>query len=247
MDVFQELDTLLRNQSATTGIHDDDSDSVYVYAAAMASIENAVVVVSDMLRGKSRIFAGEFGNELGLEEYNSEDSIWEHKILAMLPDEEMAEKVLAELRFFRFLRKIPKARRTRYCLMSSLRFRSQEGRLCDMLHKMYYVYAAGQPGIVRFAICIYGPLSCKLPYRSAAVDTVTGTSEALTSEVSDLLTSRQRQVLTLIDGGMTSAEIAERLCISLHTVSRHRQEILAALQVRNSVQACFRAKALGII
>ncbi len=40
---------------------------------------------------------------------------------------------------------------------------------------------------------------------------------------------------------------AEQLSISKNTVSRHRQDILAKLQVRNYVEACRVAKALAII
>ena len=46
---------------------------------------------------------------------------------------------------------------------------------------------------------------------------------------------------------MTSKAIADRLCISVHTVSRHRQEILSKLQVGNSTEAIRIARQLGII
>ena len=54
-------------------------------------------------------------------------------------------------------------------------------------------------------------------------------------------------MLALIDGGLTSKEIAARLNISLHTVSRHRQEILAKLQVKSSIEACRMARSMELI
>ncbi|MDE5899935.1 MAG: LuxR C-terminal-related transcriptional regulator [Muribaculaceae bacterium] len=51
----------------------------------------------------------------------------------------------------------------------------------------------------------------------------------------------------IIDSGLKSSEIADRLNISIHTVSRHRQEILAKLQEKNSIEACRLAKSMELI
>ena len=61
-----------------------------------------------------------------------------------------------------------------------------------------------------------------------------------------ILSPRERQVLALIDTGLKSAEIADRLHISPHTVSRHRQQIIARLQVKNTHEACRVAKSLHL-
>lgn len=46
-------------------------------------------------------------------------------------------------------------------------------------------------------------------------------------EITDtVLSAREGQVLSLISMGMTSAQIADRLCISQHTVNTHRKNIL---------------------
>ena len=47
----------------------------------------------------------------------------------------------------------------------------------------------------------------------------------------DALTPRQRQVLTLIAAGLGNAKIAERLEISVKTVARHRENIMARLNL----------------
>lgn len=51
-----------------------------------------------------------------------------------------------------------------------------------------------------------------------------------------LLTSREKQVLTLIISGYTSKEIAQRLSISKRTVDKHRQNILTKLDIRSVAQ-----------
>ena len=48
------------------------------------------------------------------------------------------------------------------------------------------------------------------------------------------LTRREKEVLTLIVEEMTTAEIAEQLCISPKTVETHRLNLIQKLGVRNS-------------
>ena len=62
-----------------------------------------------------------------------------------------------------------------------------------------------------------------------------------------MLTRRETEILRMIDAGMMSLEIAEGLSISIHTVSRHRQNILDKLRVKNSIEACRIARELGLI
>jgi two-component system response regulator NreC len=50
------------------------------------------------------------------------------------------------------------------------------------------------------------------------------------------LTPRQRQVLTLIADGLSNVEIAERLDISAKTVARHRENIMARLNLHSRAE-----------
>lgn len=60
---------------------------------------------------------------------------------------------------------------------------------------------------------------------------------AIESATDALLTPREREVLALAKEGMFSKEISEKLNISIHTVNRHRQNILEKLQVDNMIEA----------
>ena len=55
------------------------------------------------------------------------------------------------------------------------------------------------------------------------------------------LTSREKEVLTLIAEGLSNTEIAERLIISAHTAKAHVCNILTKLSVTDRVQAAVKA------
>lgn len=245
MDNLPKLDKLLRSQTLKT--NSPAIEYLSVYAECIAKIENVVSVVSDLKNGTSRIYSGRFGDILGIKNYNKENSIWEKTILCLMAEEEREEKYLAELRFFNYLRHIPHKMRPDYYLMSKLRIKSASGDIIDILHRMYYIYSADSDTIC-YALCLYGILPFDFPGKSIIVNSVTGVSEELTSvKDASILSKREQQILKLINNGSTSADIAQTLSISKNTVSRHRQEILSKLNVRNSLEACRVAKTLRII
>lgn len=70
--------------------------------------------------------------------------------------------------------------------------------------------------------------------------------KTLTAETPDL-SSREREILQFIECGLSSKEIADRLCISPYTVHAHRQNLLQKLNARNAIEAINRGRRLGII
>ena len=61
------------------------------------------------------------------------------------------------------------------------------------------------------------------------------------------LTRRQMDVLTLLEQGLSNAEIADRLFVSPKTIDHHVSAILAKLDVATRGQAASVARAAGII
>jgi len=55
----------------------------------------------------------------------------------------------------------------------------------------------------------------------------------------ELVNIRKREVLTLITQGSDNQGIADRLCISVHTVNYHRQDILWKTRTREIAQAAY--------
>jgi DNA-binding CsgD family transcriptional regulator len=61
------------------------------------------------------------------------------------------------------------------------------------------------------------------------------------------LTKREMEILELISEGMYSRDISERLSISIHTVNRHRQNILEKTGAGNATEAVNYARRLGLL
>ena len=61
------------------------------------------------------------------------------------------------------------------------------------------------------------------------------------------LTSREREVLTLMARGSTNREIADALHLSPHTVKEHTVSLYRTLEVRNRAEAVARAERLGLV
>ncbi|HEY5573989.1 MAG TPA: response regulator transcription factor [Anaerolineales bacterium] len=60
------------------------------------------------------------------------------------------------------------------------------------------------------------------------------------------LTQREREVLALVARGLSNAEIADQLTLSLKTVRNHVSNILNKLQVSDRLQAALRAREAGL-
>lgn len=61
------------------------------------------------------------------------------------------------------------------------------------------------------------------------------------------ITTREREILSLISNELTATEIAQQLYLSKHTVISHRKNLLEKLKARNGAGLIRRAFELGIL
>jgi len=66
-------------------------------------------------------------------------------------------------------------------------------------------------------------------------------------EESSILTEREKEVLVLVATGATNREVADRLCVSIHTVKTHMRNILEKLHVSSRREAASLARRQGLI
>ncbi len=81
--------------------------------------------------------------------------------------------------------------------------------------------------------------------------TVAAATTAFTENLQEIqrlgITPREREILSLIAGGLSNREIAERLFISENTVKTHSSRLFEKLQAKRRTQAVQLAKQHGLI
>lgn len=219
-------------------------DTFREIAAGYAIAESAIAVLRDLRLHRSYIFYGGFGETLSIGKrgtYTEIDSIWENEILGRITPNDMNKKQLDELQFFDFVRR--NGRGDNYFMANTISMRNGDGGEVTVLHRIFYFHEASA---VRYALCLYTPTA---EMRSSViVDSLSGEIVPLEQiEEGAILSDREKEVLRLIDKGLSSKEISAALYISIHTVSRHRQNILEKLHAKNSSHACNVAKSLRLM
>ncbi|MET0899901.1 MAG: AAA family ATPase [Mycobacterium sp.] len=113
---------------------------------------------------------------------------------------------------------------------------------------------SGDPALVRRALDVLDRLGAdaiaakvRFDLRAAGTRTVPAPRRATTRANPAGLTSRQVEVLRLLEDGLTNAELAERLYLSVKTVDHHVSAILAKLEVTKRRDAVRRAREVGIL
>ncbi len=221
-----------------------------IVAAGYARNENAIAVLSDLKERVSYMYYGGLAQTLGIGkkgEYHCINSIWEEDVFRCITPEHLEKRHCDELKFIHFLRNTTKRQYyTDYYLTSILCMVGKDGCRYSVCHRVFYV--AIQPnGSIRLALGLYN-LTDEADTGSRICNSATGTAIPLEhQDYSNLISEREKEVLQLIDNGKLSKEISETLSISIHTVNRHRQNILSKLCASNSVEACRIAKRLKLI
>lgn len=221
----------------------------------LTAVRNGCAVLSDLADNRSYLSIGTFGDFLGFspEEVSQEviESLDEDYIYGRIHPEDLVEKRILELKFFEFLCRQPIADRLKYCSNCRIRMIDEKG---------VYRYITNQTQILRnspcgnmwLALCQY-ELSSDQSESADISSRITNLSSGevmpiqLHEERKSILSERERNILLLIKEGLLSKEIAIRLNISIHTVNRHRQNIIQKLSVGNSQEAIRTAEMMKLL
>lgn len=210
-------------------------------ALVYSQMEGAISVLSDMQANKSYIYKSAAAAELGLsmgESPTEINTIWEEEMLKKMHPDDRLKKYIHELRFFKLLDAMEMEQRTAYSVVSKIRMKDKNEEYRWVKHRMFYIYSPYNSKL-RLAFCLYNlSLSSSSAPDFMIINTIKG--EVVVKDKLDyknILSPRELEVLKFVGEGYASKEIADLLSISINTVSRHRQNILEKLKVKNSTQA----------
>jgi len=253
MNIVSTLNEELLMQPFSKGEGEIDLLSKYQQIAyGYSLIENSIAVLSDLKANKSYIYHGGVASKLGIAEKGSKkniNSIWEEDIFNRIHPDDLIKKHTLELQFFHLLKSMPVKERPDYYVRSEMRMKNSQGEYIAIQHRMFYVTGC-IIGNLWLSLCLYDFIYEKNEDEiSDGVIINSATGETLRPEkknYSNILSEREKEILSLIKKGKMSKEIADILSISVHTISRHRQNILEKLRVKNSFEACRVAKLMGL-
>lgn len=214
-------------------------------AKSLTLVNNGCAVLSDMATNKSYFAIGSLGNLLGLDpkEISQDmiDSLDEDCIYTRIHPEDLVDKRMLELKFFLFLYQQPVSDRLKYRSSCRIRILDKNGT---------YRYVGNQTLILRnsacgnmwLALCQYDLASDQSPLigiYSHVTNIETGNVFPINlyEERKNILSEREKEILSLIKEGFLSKEISIKLGIAINTVNRHRQNIINKLSVGNTFEA----------
>lgn len=256
MDILDNLNRNLLNQ---TFDHMDESDKqlqdALNVAYSYARVENAIAVLSDLKSDQSYIYHGAVADRLGIAPEGSQrneviDSIWEEKIYSKIHPDDLLARHLLELKFFHLLKTLPLAERSAYYTCSTLRMLNTRQEYIPIVHRTLYLHSS-ENGSLWLALCLYGFSTHPNPQLGTAGFIFHSITGEIVPEQHDschqILSNREKEILKCVGKGLASKHIAAQLHISLHTVNRHRQNILEKLRVKNSIEALKVAEAMNLL
>lgn len=218
-------------------------------------VESDCRVITDSAADYCYIFGGKFARLIGLCDFdsyiNEMGSSDEDVIYDRIHPEDLVDKRMLEYEFFKYIDTLPADEKLNYKAVCHFRIKDRNDK---------YIYVDNSTRVIRLSpngkiwliLCCYNLSPTQKPsigIESHIIDSATG--DIIEIKLSDkrrhILTEREKEILNLIKAGKLSKQIAAILGISVHTVNRHRQNILEKLSVGNSVEAIMAATLMKLL
>ena len=219
-------------------------------AKIIAEVQGGIAVISDFVENRSYIYSGSFGNCIGISPYTEVESAFEDIIFSLIDHKELLDRHVLELRFIELIKSVPLDKRNDFIQSSKLNLKFR-GRDFPIIHQTRYLEVTTS-GNINIGLCTYLPIGvCRNSgFEGEIINLCTGESigsDLLNNIGNNILSSREKEVLTLLSKGLSSKQISDSLYISLNTVYRHRQNILSRLNVANTAEAVKIGLKMGLI
>lgn len=219
------------------------------------SINHACAVLTDVSSDSSFIYAGAFGRLMGFSNsphLNKQvDSSDEDEIYNRIHPEDLVEKRLLEYEFFKLTDRIPEDKKTLFTATCRLRMKDLKGdyRIVDNSTQILHLSPKGKLWLI---LCCYDLSPNQSPANGIEAHIVNNSSGEIrdisfSESRTHILSEREKEILRLIQKGKPSKQIADILNISIHTVNRHRQNIIEKLSVGNCIEAIHAATAMNLL
>lgn len=257
MDVLRrELTAIYESQQlGKENLDDSEIERCKNIAENYASVVNGCTVITDASCDHCYLFIGAAGPYLGISvswpvaiEFASSD---EDIVYNRLHPEDLVEKRMLEYEFFKFVDSLSAEEKLNYQATCRIRIRNSQGDF-TCVDNTTQVIGPSPAGKIWLILCTYSLASDQKwtgDISPIIKNNRTGniTSLSFSDKRKHILTPREKEILLLIKEGKASKQIADILNISVHTVNRHRQNILEKLSVSSSIEAIMAVESMKLI
>lgn len=257
MDILRkELNGIYNSQGLDKEIlNQAEVERCKAIANAYVCVGEGCTVVTDASCDRCYLYVGSLGTLLGIADsfpaFRVLDSSDEDVIYNSMHPEDLVEKRMLEYEFFKYVNPLPGAEKLHYQATCRIRIKNANDEYI-IVDNSTQVICPSANGKIWLILCCYS-LSSNQNWSGSIFPTIKNnhTGEIKAFSFSDrrrhILTDREKEILLLIKDGKLSKQIADLLEISVHTVNRHRQNILEKLSVGNSIEAVIAAESMRLI
>lgn len=247
MDILRKE---LNEVYASQGLHSEalperEVSAALVMAENIVRVSDGCAVITDASCDRCYVCSGNFGVLLGYSEDASSsvevDSSDEDAVYDRIHPEDLVDKRLLEYEFFKSVDTKEPEEKKNFIATCRIRMRDRKGeyRMVDNTTQLIRLSPLGKIWLILCTYSLSSDPAVGDGISPAILNTKTGEIEALSfsNRRAQILSAREKEVLALIRDGKPSKQIAGILGISVHTVNRHRQNIIEKLSVGNSIEA----------
>lgn len=223
--------------------------------ASLATTGDEMDVITDASADRCHIFSGKIAYILGISDlphyiatYESSD---EDAIYSRIHPEDLVDKRMLEYEFFKFINPLTDAEKLHHKAACRIRMQNRYGEYIyfDNSTQIIHPSPAGKIWLILCRYCISPNQEEMTGISPVLINSDSGavTPLSITTRRNQVLSRREKEVMRLIKDGKASKQIAGLLGISIHTVNRHRQNIIEKLSVSNSTEAVAAATAMKLL
>lgn len=225
-------------------------------ADTLVGVSGGCTVITDAACDRCYVYSGGFGRYMGfatdgdaspLELCSSDEDLVYNRI----HPEDLVDKRMLEFEFFKLADRLPPDEKMSVKAVCHLRMRDRSGEFVYVDNSTQVVCLSPE-GKIWLILCCYD-ISPRQQRHQGITPAIIGMNSGLIQPQSFetqrrcFLSDREKEILKLIRDGRPSKQIAALLGISVNTVSRHRQNIIAKLSVGNSIEAVTAATAMNLL
>lgn len=224
-------------------------------AETLSVTTGGCAVITDACYNKCYIYSSGLGALIGLSNekklYCENDSSDEDIIYSRIHPEDIAEKRMLEYEFFKLTNSVDSNEKKDYKATCRIRIKSVNNDYI-IIENSTQIVELSPAGKMWIILCCYNLSPDQKEFNDIAPHIINNsTGKIITLSLGErkkrILSEREKEILRLIREGKASKTIADILEISVHTVNRHRQNIIEKLSVSNSIEAINAATSMGLL